>query len=117
MLIRIKNLNIQTIIGINDWEREEKQNVIINAEIEFDGTKVCKTDDVNDTVNYRTITKKIIHIVESSDFFSLEKLADTVLKTIMEDKKVLKVKVEVDKPYSLRYTDSVSVECEAQQKD
>ena len=115
MIIRIKNLKIQTIVGINDWEREEKQDVVINAEIEFDGTKVCKTDDINDTVNYRTITKKIIHIVESSDFFSLEKLTDTVLKIIMEDKKVLKAKVEADKPYALRFADSVSIVCEAEQ--
>ena len=115
MIIKIKNLRIQTLVGINGWEREEKQDVVINAEIKFDGTKVSKTDDVNDTVNYRTITKRIIQIVEASNFFSLEKLADTVLKTIMKDKNVLKAKVEVDKPYALRFADSVSIVCEEEQ--
>ncbi len=116
MLIKIKNLKVQTLIGINDWEREEKQDVIINAEIEFDGSRICVTDDINDTANYRTITKRIISTVEASSFFSLEKLAYTILQTILEDKKVLKAKVEVDKPYALRFADSVSVQCESDQK-
>lgn len=114
MIARIKNLRLKTIIGIFDWERTEKQNVIINAEIEFDGAKAANSDNIQDTVDYKTINKKIIEAVETSDFFLLEKLADTVLKIIMEDKKVIKAKVEVDKPGALRFTDSISIECSAE---
>ena|SRR3989338_7432688 len=113
MIARIKNLRLRTIIGIFDWERTEKQDVIINAEIEFDGAKAANSDDIKDTVDYKTMNKKIIEAVESSKFFLLEKLADTILKIIMEDRKVIKAKVEVDKPGALRFADSVSIECES----
>ena len=112
VIIKIKNLKLKTIVGIFDWERTEKQDVIINAEIEFDGAKAANSDNIEDTVDYKKINKKIIEVVESSKFFLLEKLADTVLKIIMEDKKVIKAKVEVDKPGALRFADSVSIECD-----
>ena len=109
MIIRIKNLRLRTIIGIYDWERTELQDVIINAEIEFDGAKAAGSDNIQDTIDYKIINKKIIEMVESSKLFLVEKLADTVLKIIMEDKKVKSAKVEIDKPGALRFTDSVSV--------
>ena len=115
MIIRIKNLKLRTIIGINDWEREEKQEVLINIQIEFDGTKISETDNLEGSVNYRTLNKKITSFVESSDFYTVEKLSGSILKLVMEDKKIFKAKVEVDKPHSLRHTDSVSVVCEAEQ--
>ena len=113
MIVKIKNLKLQTIVGINDWERKEKQDVIINIEAEFDENPALETDNIEDSVNYRTMTKKIINLVESSSFQLLEKLASEVLKIVMEDKKVLSTKVEVDKPGALRFSESVSVECSA----
>ena len=65
--------------------------------------------DFGKAVDYKAITKKIIRFVEKSEFFLLEKLASKVLDIVMEDKKVKKAKVEVDKPGALRYAKSVSV--------
>ena len=109
MIIKIKNLRLRTIIGIYDWERLEKQDVIISAEFEFDGKAASSSDKIEDTIDYKRINKRIIETVESSSFFLIEKLAQTVLNIIMEDKKVKRAKVEVDKPGALRFTDSVSV--------
>src|SRR5262245_26451865 len=109
MIIRIKNLRLRTINGIYDWEREHKQDFIINATIEFDGNKASQTDRIEDTVDYKRINKRIIELVESSQYFLLEKLADAILQNIMEDPRVLKAHVEVDKPHALRFADSVSV--------
>lgn len=108
-VIKIKNLSLRTIIGLNDWERDKKQNVIINAAIEFDATEAIETDTINNSLNYKSIIKKIISEVEDSSFHLLEKLADFILNSIMEDKKVLSATVEVDKPHSLRFAESVSV--------
>jgi len=108
-VIKIKNLSLRTIIGINDWEREKKQDVIINATIEFDATKAIERDKINNSLNYKSITKKVISEVENSSFHLLEKLADFILNSIMEDKNVLSATVEVDKPHSLRFAESVSV--------
>jgi D-erythro-7,8-dihydroneopterin triphosphate epimerase len=109
MIIRIKNLRLRCIIGINDWERENKQDVIINLKIEFDGEAAAASDDISHTVNYRTITKQIIELVEGSDFGLIEKLCSRILDVCMADPKVKKAKVEIDKPGALRFSDSVSM--------
>ena len=110
MIVRIKNLKLRTIIGIQEWERTEKQDIIINIEYETNAEKAAKSDDINDTINYKTLNKKIIEKVESTSFFLLEKLASCILEIIMEDKRITRAKVEIDKPGALRFADSVSVE-------
>ena len=111
MKIHIKNLRIKTIIGINDWERAEKQDVIVNVEVELDASRATETDRIEDTINYKTLTKRIISEVELSEFYLLEKLAQHILNIVLENKKVTRGTVEVDKPQALRFADSVSVSC------
>lgn len=108
-VIKIKNLSLRTIIGFNDWEREKKQDVIVNAAIEFDAAGAAETDTVDYSLDYKSITKNVISEVENSSFHLLEKLADFILNIIMENENVLSVTVEVDKPHSLRFAESVSV--------
>lgn len=113
MLIRIKNLRSRTIVGINDWERKKFQDVILNIEIELDGTQVMESDDIEDTIDYKDLKKRILEEVEKSRFYLLDKLAGHVLKIIMENDRILQATVEVDKPHALRFADSVSVTCTA----
>ena len=108
--IKIKNLRLRTIIGIYEWEKKTVQDVIINIEIDFDGKKAGKTDQIEDTVDYKKVTKEIIRIVESNSYNLVEKLASDVMNLIMEDHKVLQCQVEIDKPGALRFTDSVSIQ-------
>ena len=111
MIARIKNLRLRTIIGINDWERNNKQDIILNIEYEFDAIRAIETDEIDNTVNYRSLTKRIIESVEESRFGLLEKLASHVLDIIMEDPRINRAVVEIDKPQALRFSDSVSVTC------
>lgn len=111
MKIRIKNLRLRTIVGVNDWERDHSQDVIVNVELEFDGSKAVQSDNLEDTVNYKALKKRIIQEVESSKFFLVEKLAHHILEIVMDHPKVQHAQVEVDKPHALRYADSVSVIC------
>lgn len=111
MKIRIKNLRVRTIIGIYEWEREHLQEVVVNIEMEFDGSKAVQSDAIEETVNYKALKKRIMKEVEEADFQLLEKLADHILQIIMGDLKVQKATVEVDKPHALRFADSVSVIC------
>ncbi len=108
--IRISDLRLRTVIGTNDWERECKQDVMINVTIEFDAAQAAQSDDLHDTVDYNTITKTIIPFVENSQFHLLEKLADGVLNIVMDNKKVISSTVRIDKPLALRFAKSVSVE-------
>ena len=108
--IRITDLQLRTIIGINDWERKHKQDIVINVVIEFEAQKAIKSDHIEDTVDYKTITKNIINFVEKSRYKLLEKLTAQVLNIVMEDKRVLAAQVRIDKPQALRFTKSVSIE-------
>lgn len=116
MIARIRNLRLRTIIGINDWEREHKQDIIINVRMEFDGSEAAETDDIKSTVNYKTITKRIIAEVEKSSFLLLEKLTDHILKIIMENERVTRASVTVEKPHALRFADSVAISCSAKRE-
>jgi len=110
--IRIKNLRVHTIIGFNPEERTNRQDVVINAEIEVEVINALQTDDQKGIYDYKDITKAIITFVEESKFNLLEKLTHEVLQLILKDKRVLRAKVEIDKPGALRYAESVSVELE-----
>ena len=59
-IIYIKDLRVQTIIGIFGWEREGRQEVSIDLEISFDCNKAAKTDSIEDTIDYKKITKSIM---------------------------------------------------------
>lgn len=108
--IRITNLKLRTIIGIHDWEREHKQDIIINVTMEFDATNACSSDAIQDTVDYKSITKRIIKEVEASQYYLLEKLTKLILDIVLENKRVTEATVRVDKPFALRFADSVSLE-------
>lgn len=115
-LVRIENLRLRTIIGINDWERKEKQDVTINIKIRFDATRAGQSDRIEDTVNYKAITKSVIKTVEESQFYLVEKLARAILDIAMEDPRVVWASVKVDKPFALRFADSVSIEVSDRRK-
>ena len=112
--IRVKDLLIRTYIGFNPDELVNKQDVLINLEIETDiPESALESDEPEDIFNYKVITKKIIALVQEGRFKLLEVLTKKILDTIMEDKKVKWARVEVDKPHALRFAESVSMEMEA----
>ncbi len=111
--IYIKNLRLRTIIGIEDFERNHKQDIVINASIEVDATAAVAADDIGKALNYKTITKRIIQVAEESDYFLLERLTDRILKLILEDPHAQAATVEIDKPNALRFADSVSIKASA----
>ena len=112
--IQIMNLLLRTIIGTHDWERKKKQDILINVSLEYNSSRSRQKDSLEDTVDYRSLTKKIIEQVEASQFFLLESLTDFVLKLVMEEKKVKRATVRIDKPHALRFARSVSVELKRQ---
>ena len=109
MIINIENLRLRTVVGIFEWEKNVKQDIIINIEIEFDGTKAIESDDIAYTIDYKSITKKIIAEVEEREYNLIEKIAGDVVRIIMEDERVEAASVRIDKPGALRFADSVSV--------
>lgn len=107
--ILIKDLRLRCIVGINEFERREKQDVTINVVIWSNLTEAAKTDDISKTVDYKEITKRIIKLVESSEFRLVETLAEKVAENCLEHARVKKVRVTVEKPGALRFARSVGV--------
>lgn len=108
-LIKIKNLRLRTYIGINDDEIANKQDVIVNARIQYSALDAANSDDMAKALNYRTITKQIIALVENNRFSLLEKLTADVLALACDHPSVTFAEVEIDKPHALRFADSVSL--------
>lgn len=116
-IIRVKNLLLRTFIGFNPEELLNRQDVVINLEIETIVPEEALTQDEPDLVyDYKTITKEIIHYVQESRFKLLEVLTKNLLDMIMADNRVVRAKIEVNKPHALRFAKSVSVEMEAFRK-
>ncbi|MDP5134675.1 dihydroneopterin triphosphate 2'-epimerase [Rheinheimera baltica] len=108
-IIQIKNLRLRTYIGIKDDEINNKQDVVINAKIHYSAADAANSDNMENALNYRTITKKIIALVEQQRFSLLEKLTADVLAIASEHASVRYAEVEIDKPHALRFADSVSL--------
>lgn len=113
-LIRVKNLLLRTYIGFNPEELANKQDVVINIQIEADiSEESLLVDEPDGIYNYKTITKQIIELVQDNRFKLLEVLTKNILDLIMTDNRVSHARVEVDKPHALRFAESVSFEMEA----
>ena len=108
--IYIRDLAIRCIIGVNQDERTEKQDVVINVILFTDTRKAGQTDILEDSVDYKMVKKAVLSLVENSAFLLIEKLAEEIAKVCLGNSKVQKVNVTVDKPGVLRYARSVAVE-------
>jgi D-erythro-7,8-dihydroneopterin triphosphate epimerase len=110
--IRITNLRLRTLIGFNPEERVKKQDVVINIEIDYTINAAVLEDHVDEALNYKTVTKQVIELVEDGQFLLLEKLVADVLALCTEHPSVNAARVTVDKPHALRFADSVSLTLE-----
>ena len=115
--IQIKNLLLRTIIGINEEERRNRQDVLINLILFADTRSAGVSDEIADAVNYRTITKRIIHLVENSQFYLVEKMAAEIAASCLENPQVERVRVSVEKPGALRFAQSVGITIERGRND
>jgi len=110
--IEIKDLLLRGIVGINEWEREKPQDILLNLTLFADLGAAGASDRIEDTINYRTLTKQVIDHVEGSARFTVEALAADVARICLADPRVRRVRVRVEKPGALRFARSVGVEIE-----
>ena len=108
--IHIRDLLLRCIVGIRDWEREAKQNVLLNITLHCDLKEAGESDDIADTVDYVTIKKRVVDVVEGSSFYLVEALAQAVADVCLEDRRVLRADVLLEKPGALRFARTVAVE-------
>jgi FolB domain-containing protein len=110
--IFINDLLIRGVIGISDREREQPQDILVNVVIFSDIQKAGKSDNVEDSVNYRTVAKKVLAHTEKIQRFTVEALATDIANLVLAEPKVRGVRVKVEKPGAVRFSKSVGVEIE-----
>ena len=108
-IIYIKDLRVKTIIGIFDWERETKQEVSIDIEFPFDCKKAAASDSIDDTIDYKTITKGVIKFIEESSYQLQETLAENIASLLKDKYGIKSVKLRVSKPGALRGAKDVGI--------
>jgi FolB domain-containing protein len=108
----IKDLVARGIIGINTWEREQPQDILINIIAFTDTRRAAETDNISDCVNYRTLAKRSQAQAEKAARFTVEALANDIATLCLQENGVERVIVRVEKPGAVRFSASVGVEIE-----
>ena len=115
--IRIENLRLRCMIGFNAHELKDKQDVVISLDLYTDLRKGGESDNPDDILNYRTVTKAVIAHVEASSYKTLEALATAIARIAIVDCGVQHLRVQVEKPHALRFADNVMVIIERKTED
>lgn len=115
-IIFLGGLEIETIIGIYDWERTTKQTVVLDIEMAFDITKAAETDAIEYTLDYKKVSKRVISFVETSQFFLVEKLIVEIANILRNEFDVPWVKITLNKKGAIRGASDVGIMIERGQK-
>ena len=115
--IFIHALKTEAIIGIFDWERQVKQTVIVDLEIGADIRKAALSDSIEDTLNYKRVSKRVLAFVEGSKFHLVETLAEHVAMLLLEDFPIAWVRLSLSKPGAIRSSRDVGVMLERSRED
>jgi FolB domain-containing protein len=112
----IKNILARGIIGIRDWERDHPQDILINIDIYTEEREQNAPDNIARCIDYSKVTKKVILHAQTAERFTVEALAEDIAQICLEDPRVLKTTVRVEKPGAVRFSESVGVEIERSRK-
>ncbi len=115
--IFLRDLRTETIIGIYDWERKIRQTVTFDFEFPGDIRRAAKSDRIEDTLNYKSVAKKVLAFVEASEFHLVETLAEEVARLILREFSVEWVKLTLNKPGAVRGSRDVGVMIERSRAD
>ncbi len=108
-IIYLNELKIATIIGIWDWERKIKQEIVIDLEMGADIARAAETDHIDNTLDYKAVAKRLIQYVGASEFQLVETLAERVAAIVRDEFGVPWVKVKIDKRGAIRGAQGVGV--------
>ena len=115
-IVYIRDLKIETIIGIYDWEREIKQTVSLDLEMAHDIRRAAETDNIEDTLNYKAVAKRLIAFIGESEFLLVETMAEKCAKIVLTEFGVPWLKLRLSKPGAVRGSQDVGVIIERGEK-
>lgn len=115
-VVYIRDLQIETIIGIYDWEREVRQTISLDLEMAADIRRAAATDDIQHTLNYKAVAKRLIAFVEESQCLLVERLAEEIATIVLGEFNVPWLKLRLSKPGALRGSKDVGIIIERGEK-
>lgn len=108
--LHIRDLTARCVVGVFPEERRRRQDVIINVTMHADLRAACETDRLEDSVDYKGVKKRVLDEVESSSCYLLERLAERIAAVVLQESRVRRVDVSIQKPGALRYARCAEVE-------
>lgn len=111
-IIFLRDLRIDTVVGIWDWERRIRQTVSIDLEMAADIARAAATDSIDDTLNYKKVAKRLVAYIEASEFQLVETMAERIAEIVLDEFDVPWVRVTVNKPGAIRGSRDVGVRIE-----
>ena len=108
-IVFIEDLRIQTVIGVYDWEREITQTVSLDLKMAFDICKAAASDKIADTLDYKSVSKRLIQFVEAGEFQLVEALAEHCARIVLEEFPVTWLRLKLSKPGAVRGSSAVGV--------
>lgn len=108
-IVYIRDLKIDTIIGIYEWEREIKQTVSLDVEMAHDIRKAAATDNIELTLNYKAVADRLMSFIGDSEFLLVETMAERCAEIIQQEFSVPWLRLRVSKPGAIRDAQDVGV--------
>lgn len=108
-IIYLRDLRIDAVIGIYDWERQMKQPLILDLEMATDIRKAADSDNIEDTLNYKNVAKRLMEFVSKSEFELVETLAERITEIVREEFNVPWVKLTLNKKGAVRGVRDVGI--------
>lgn len=105
----IEGLEIETLIGIYDWERRIRQPLVFDLEMGFDNRRPAATDSISDTLDYKAVSKRLVEYVSASSFGLVETLAERCAEIVLAEFDVKWLRLRLAKPGAVRGARSVGV--------
>ncbi len=115
-IVFIRDLQVETVIGIYDWERKIRQVISIDLDMATDIQQAANSDNIDDTLSYKTVAKRLIEFIEQSEYELVEALAEKVCAIVLEEFAVPWVRLTLSKPGAVRGSRSVGVIIERGEK-
>ncbi len=115
-IIFLGGLEVETIIGIYDWERKKKQTVVLDIEMAFDIKKAAESDDINQTLDYKAVTERVVSFVEKSEFFLVEKLIEEIAAVLRTEFPIPWVRIVLNKRGAITRAKDVGIIIERGEK-
>jgi FolB domain-containing protein len=109
MTISIPNLKAKTILGVYDWEKEQKREVVINLTVVVDASDAMESDAIEDTLDYHILSQEIVEFLDANSFSLLEALAKALIDLVLAHAIVEEVSLEIQKAGAIEHAPYVSV--------